>query len=121
MVVISKQGEIAMAEIKPTPTQEENDRHALGEPITMHEPDGSPEQPTQQAAAPAGELAAQKRRADEEARKRRAGDPDEETRNLEAKKPGGDYSTRVSAPARAPAGPAPHTPAAPAKPSTKNE
>ena len=31
---------------KPTPTQEENDRAALGEHITQHEPDGSPEEET---------------------------------------------------------------------------
>jgi len=27
---------------KPTPTQEENDRAAMGEHVTEHEPDGSP-------------------------------------------------------------------------------
>lgn len=32
----------ASAKIKPTPTQEENDRAALGEHIAEHEPDGSP-------------------------------------------------------------------------------
>ena len=31
---------------KPTPTQAENDRAALGEHITQHEPDGSPEEET---------------------------------------------------------------------------
>lgn len=30
---------------KPTPTQDENDRAKLGEHITEHEPDGSPEDP----------------------------------------------------------------------------
>lgn len=30
---------------RPTPTQEENDRAKLGEHITEHEPDGSPEDP----------------------------------------------------------------------------
>ena len=29
---------------KPTLTQEENDRHAMGEHIDEHQPDGSPEQ-----------------------------------------------------------------------------
>jgi hypothetical protein len=30
--------------VKPTPTQDENDRAALGEHIVEHEPDGSPEE-----------------------------------------------------------------------------
>jgi hypothetical protein len=34
----------AMAGVKPTPTQEENDLAALGVPVTP-EPDGSPQQP----------------------------------------------------------------------------
>ena len=35
----------AMAGVKPTPTQEENDLAASGEPVTEHEPDGSPPDP----------------------------------------------------------------------------
>jgi hypothetical protein len=30
---------------KPTPTQQENDRAALGEHVAQHEPDGSEEEP----------------------------------------------------------------------------
>lgn len=64
---------------KPTPTQEENDRAALGEHILEHEDDGS------------------------------GPDPAMQTRNVEAKKPGasGSYQTRTAAPARPPAAP-PH-------------
>jgi hypothetical protein len=45
------EGAAATAEIKPTPTQEENDLAAMGVPVPEHEPDGSPvegEVPTQQ-------------------------------------------------------------------------
>jgi len=34
---------------KPTPTQDEMDRHARGERLNTHEPDGSPEQPNPHA------------------------------------------------------------------------
>jgi hypothetical protein len=33
-----------METTKPTPTQEENDKHAMGETVEKHEEDGSPEQ-----------------------------------------------------------------------------
>ena len=68
---------------KPTPTQEENDRAAMGEHVVEKEPDGSPEEgPT-------------------------AGT---QTRQSEARPgSGGDYQTRASKPAAAP----PQRPAAP--------
>jgi hypothetical protein len=40
-----------MADVKPTPTQAENDRAAMGEHVMTHEPDGSPEEPSVHAAA----------------------------------------------------------------------
>lgn len=39
-----------MAKSKPTPTQEENDRAAMGEHIAEHEADGSPPDPHAQPA-----------------------------------------------------------------------
>jgi hypothetical protein len=43
-----------MADVKPTPTQAENDLVATGTPVPLHEPDGSPEeQPQGQAASKA--------------------------------------------------------------------
>jgi hypothetical protein len=60
---------------KPTPTQEENDRAALGEHVVEKEADGSPEEgPTTGT----------------------------QTRHAEAK-PGGDYQTRAAKPAPQPA------------------
>jgi len=53
---------------KPTPTQEENDRHALGETITEHEDDGS------------------------------GPDPFLQTRHMEAGKPAAPYQTRQATP-----------------------
>lgn len=45
-----------MADVKPTPTQAENDQVAMGTPVPSHEPDGSPEeQPQGQQAAKAKE------------------------------------------------------------------
>ena len=40
----------AMAGVKPTPTQEENDLAASGEHVTEHEADGSPPDPSVMAA-----------------------------------------------------------------------
>jgi hypothetical protein len=42
-----------MADVKPTPTQAENDQVAMGTPVPMHEPDGSPEEQPQAQAMPA--------------------------------------------------------------------
>jgi hypothetical protein len=61
-----------MADIKPTPTQDENDRAAMGEHVIDKEADGSPEQPPPDAP-PKG------------AREKQD----------EAKKPAGGYSTRA--------------------------
>jgi hypothetical protein len=54
---------------KPTPTQEENDRFALGDQIDEHEADGSDP------------------------------DPNNFSKAVEAKKPAGAYSTRAAEPA----------------------
>ncbi|WP_338821679.1 hypothetical protein [Bradyrhizobium septentrionale] len=74
----------AMANAKPTPTQEENDLAAEGEHLDEHEPDGSPPDPN----AP------------------RPGQPSPHHQTRETKpspQPAqrGDYSTRTSAPAPA--------------------
>jgi hypothetical protein len=42
----------AMAGVKPTPTQEENDMTASGEHVTEHEADGSPPDPNVGAPDP---------------------------------------------------------------------
>ena len=70
----------AMAGVKPTPTQEENDLTASGEHVTEHAPDGSPADPNVGAAAPAS--------------------PGHTTRQSEAKpsQQRGDYQTRAAAP-----------------------
>ena len=61
---------------KPTPTQEENDRAAMGEHVVNKEPDGSGEEPNQ---------------------------PTQHTRQSEANKPGGgDYQTRAGKAAQQP-------------------
>lgn len=65
-----------MSTVKPTPTQEENDRAALGEHILEHEPDGSPEV---ESSAP-----------DIHGRVK--------TKTQEAKKPGSGYETRTVQP-----------------------
>src|ERR1700722_13800025 len=74
----------AMAGVKPTPTQEENDLTASGEHVTEHEADGSP--PDTNAAAPA------------------ASSSGHSTRQSEAKpsQQRGDYQTRAAAPAARP-------------------
>lgn len=48
------QTRLVAGEVKPTPTQEENDLAALGVPLTEHEPDGSPPQPPPGAEAQKG-------------------------------------------------------------------
>jgi hypothetical protein len=68
----------AMAGVKPTPTQEENDLAASGEHLGEHEPDGSPPDPN---APPPGEP-----------RHTREAKPSQQPSR-------GDYSTRASAPA----------------------
>ena len=65
---------------KPTPTQEENDRAAMGEHVVNKEPDGSGEEPNQ---------------------------PTQHTRQSEAKPSGGDYQTRAAKPGQPPQRPAP--------------
>jgi hypothetical protein len=65
-----------MNNVKPTPTQEENDLAAMGEHVLEHEPDGSPPDPGTNQPAPLS------------------------TRAMEAK-PGGDYQTRTATPSPA--------------------
>ena len=72
----------AMAGVKPTPTQEENDLAASGEHLGEHEPDGSPPDPN--APPPAVEP------------KTRETKPSQQSQR-------GDYSTRTAAPAQHPA------------------
>jgi hypothetical protein len=48
----SKEREKAAGEIKPTPTQEENDLAASGVPVTEHEDDGSGPDPNVPATRP---------------------------------------------------------------------
>lgn len=65
---------------KPTPTQDENDRAAIGEHVVEKEPDGSTEEgPTHPHL----------------------------TRQMEAQKPGGDYQVRGAKPAQPAQRPAP--------------
>jgi hypothetical protein len=71
----------AMKDVKPTPTQEENDLAAMGEHVLEHEPDGSP--PDDPNA------------------------PTTKTRAIESK-PGGDYQTRTVSPGPATSPPKPH-------------
>jgi hypothetical protein len=103
--------------VKPTPTQDELDRHARGERITEHEPDGSPVQqsanagqghPHPAAAAAAAAMGApdgmnynppserqqindaeEQKRAEENDKKKTA-----ETKSSEANKARADYKTR---------------------------
>jgi hypothetical protein len=72
----------ALAESKPTPTQEENDRAALGEHVTEHESDGSPPDPVVPEVDP------------------RHGET--HTRHLDPRKPApqGGYQTRTAQPAK---------------------
>jgi hypothetical protein len=73
----------AMANAKPTPTQEENDLAASGEHLTEHEPDGSPPDPHAPPPAEGG------------------GAAPVTTRQSEAKPAQrGDYSTRSSTAAK---------------------
>jgi hypothetical protein len=78
-----------MNEVRPTPTQEENDLAAMGEHVIEHEPDGSPPDPGTNQPAPLGTS----------------------TRAMESK-PGGDYQTRATTPSPSPsptpAHPKPH-------------
>jgi hypothetical protein len=64
----------AAGDIKPTPTQEENDLAASGVPVTEHEDDGSGPDPAGQAQ-------------------------DKDSKQAEANKPKAGYSTRASTPA----------------------
>jgi hypothetical protein len=75
----------AMAGVKPTPTQEENDLAATGEHLTEHEPDGSPEQPPAPPPDPPPEGGATAHR---------------ETKPSQQPTSRGDYSTRTAAPAK---------------------
>ena len=72
----------AMAGVKPTPTQEENDMAASGEHVTEHDADGSPPDPNV-TVAPTNSGHATRQ---SEAR------PSPQQR--------GDYSTRTAAPAK---------------------
>src|SRR5262249_31199774 len=74
---------------KPTPTQEENDRAAVGEHVTEKEPDGSPEQ---ESSAP---VASGYRSEQREHRQQRS---QEHQRAQEAKRPSGSYETRTVQP-----------------------
>ena len=66
--------------VRPTPTQEENDRAAMGEHIVEHEDDGSGPDPFAKA--------------NEEAKQRAAG------KHIEAGKPASGYQTRQHQPQR---------------------
>jgi hypothetical protein len=75
---------------KPTPTQEENDRAAMGEHVVEKEPDGSPEDPN---ATPPD---AHGRRRDKEG-EGKSGNQPMSTRSMEAGKPQ-SYATRSGRP-----------------------
>jgi hypothetical protein len=77
----------AMKDVKPTPTQEENDLAAMGEHIIEHEPDGSPPDDPNTPQ-----------------------DKQHRTRQVEADKTRGDYQTRTASPNPAHTPPKQHTP-----------
>ena len=78
----------AMKDVKPTPTQEENDLAAMGEHIIEHEPDGSPEEAPHPEQQPGHKTRAMESRTDSRA----------------------DYQTRTATPMPAHQPPKPHTP-----------
>jgi hypothetical protein len=86
------QQEAIMPDVKPTPTQAENDDAATkGHGPLEHEPEGSPEDPH-------GGSPAQREEAAKKARDARA----DEAKNVEGKRPSsGDYQTRTAHPASA--------------------
>jgi hypothetical protein len=76
------------SEMKPTPTQEENDLAAMGVPVTEHEADGSPPDNTGPYLDPRGPH-----------EPHRLGQHEPQHKQSEAGKPaGGDYSTRAAQP-----------------------
>lgn len=77
-----------MAEVKPTPTQAENDSAALGDTVMNKEHDGSPIEPQ-----PDEQLA------EEDARRK---GQHHERRDMHAERPGGGYQTRHVAPKQPP-------------------